>query len=90
MSTKITLDSECPDCGGTGLYSGFAEPEGTAVICHSCKGTGCKKISYVLFTGRKRKDGIKKVLLDGGLWMMRSKDNPPKSISAEEFYDNRK
>lgn len=33
----------CRRCGGTGLYSGFAEPEGVAVICLGCDGSGAEE-----------------------------------------------
>lgn len=54
----VKIDTECKDCGGTGLYCGFAEPKGTAVICLGCKGSGCKKISYIPFNSRKNKYNI--------------------------------
>lgn len=50
--------AECGACGGTGLYSGFAEPKGTAVVCLQCKGTGCQEIRYTPFTVRKGREGI--------------------------------
>lgn len=45
-----TYKAECQDCRATGLYSGFAEPKGTAVICHKCDGTGCVEICFTPFT----------------------------------------
>jgi len=38
---KIEFDEVCKSCGGTGLYIGMAERDGAAVVCHTCKGTGC-------------------------------------------------
>lgn len=35
------VKQKCQSCGGTGLYVGLAERDGAAVVCHSCKGTGC-------------------------------------------------
>ena len=35
--------SYCKACGGTGLYKGFAEKEGCAVVCNQCNGNGFKK-----------------------------------------------
>ena len=60
---RIEIDCECSDCGGTGIYCGFAEAEGTGVICHGCKGAGhvTIKISYKDFVGRQHRKGIKKV-----------------------------
>lgn len=54
---------ECPDCGGTGLYVGLAERDGSAVICHTCKGTGCyeKTFNYSLFTKKKVRKDVKRV-----------------------------
>lgn len=37
---KIEMLIECPACKGTGVYSGVAETEETAVICNKCEGTG--------------------------------------------------
>lgn len=79
-----SIQAECDRCRGTGLYCGFAEPEGTAVICRNCGGTGCYTITYKEFTGRKRKRGVKRVMGDGGLWFVR--DGNEKTISVQEFY----
>ena len=72
-------------CGGTGLYKGFAEPEGHAVICNRCHGKGHMDFGKVAFTGRKTKQGIQWVLLDGGLWMMRGPESYTNKISVSEF-----
>lgn len=61
-----TVKAECSSCGGTGLYCGFAEKKGLAVVCRTCSGTGCKEISYTLFTGRKPKADIHTVSLSRG------------------------
>lgn len=81
-----TIKAECDACNGTGLYCGFAEPKGTAVICRGCNGTGCRTIRYKEFTHRKRKRGVKRVMGDGGLWFARTGDE--KTISVQEFYAN--
>ena len=52
---RATVYAECPSCGGTGLYQGFAEEEGYPVICVTCKGTGCKEITYKPYAGRRPK-----------------------------------
>lgn len=75
---------ECSACNGTGLYSGFAEPEGVAVICSRCSGKGYGH-GTVQFTGRKRLKGIHTVWLDSGLWLRRG-TKKPSSIKVEEFY----
>lgn len=77
-----TVKIECGACGSTGLYKGFAEPAGTAVICNQCGGKGYKEAKP--FTGRRRKEGIQRVMVDGGLWFMRTGSNP-QTISIEEF-----
>lgn len=62
MSTGFR--SECRSCGGTGLYKGFAEKDGAAVICTRCKGKG-----YVIdihgkpFTGLKIRHDVSRVFL---------------------------
>lgn len=86
--SKKSLTIECPDCGGTGLYQGFAEPTGTAVVCHACGGRGYKVFLYNEFTGRKKKKGIHRVILDGGLWFNRTGEE--KTISINEFLEKMK
>lgn len=78
--------AECGACEGTGLYKGFAEPRGTAVVCNRCQGKGSAPYGDKPFTGRKRKSGITRVMADGGLWFARSGNE--KTISADEFYQN--
>ena len=43
----IEFDCECESCKGTGLYVGMAEREGSAVVCHTCKGTGKTRSSEI-------------------------------------------
>lgn len=63
MSKVIEFDEECPKCNGTGLYSGMAEHDGAAVVCHTCKGTGCHHFrhTYKEFKGRKQRSGVERV-----------------------------
>lgn len=56
-----TIKIECSSCGGTGLYAGFAEPQGEAVVCLRCSGTGWEEFSYKPFTTRKPRSDIKYV-----------------------------
>ena len=81
--TTQTIRIECSSCNGTGLYVGFAEAKGEAVVCVSCKGTGCRTISYKPFGGRKRRNGITKVRFGSGLII----DNPTSSswMTYDEF-----
>jgi hypothetical protein len=59
-----TVETQCGNCGGTGLYQGMAEKKGCAVICYSCSGTGMHKISYTPFKERKLRKDIKRVFKD--------------------------
>jgi hypothetical protein len=63
MKKKFTAKSVCEDCGGTGIYVGFAEQDGAGVVCHNCDGTGCDTISikYEDFVKRVKKKGIERV-----------------------------
>lgn len=64
MQTQtIKIDIECQSCGATGLYQGFAEKNGCAIVCHTCNGTGKQKyeFKYTPFTKRKLKKGVTKV-----------------------------
>ncbi len=79
MNEKI----ECRSCGATGLYKGFAEPKGTAVICSTCGGKGYVLQTGTLFSFVKKKEGIQRVLMDGGAWFARGHGD--KTISIEEF-----
>jgi hypothetical protein len=42
----IKLNVKCPECKGTGLYTGMGEREGSAVLCSNCEATGCLKYEY--------------------------------------------
>ena len=56
----IEFDEKCKSCGGTGLYVGMAERDGAAVVCNSCKGTGCHHFRHVYenFIKRKSRRGV--------------------------------
>ena len=56
-----TIEIECPSCKGTGLYVGMCEREGSAVVCTTCGGKGYTTYSYNEFTGKKVKEGVKRV-----------------------------
>lgn len=57
------IECACESCGATGLYVGYAERNGAAVVCHTCDGTGkvTRKIEWDEFDGRKTRRGIKRV-----------------------------
>lgn len=79
-----TIKTECGDCGGTGLYSGFMEAKGEAVVCVGCRGSGCKEISYRPFERRKGRRGISRVRVGSGLIL----DDPRRAewMSYGEFH----
>lgn len=85
MSDKVTVMSQCGACGGTGIYQGLDEPDGVGVVCLNCHGTGCKKLSYIPFTERKRHDGISSVSLSRGSFMLTGTGPTGNSISYEDF-----
>lgn len=99
---KIEMTIECPHCGGTGIYAGMGEGDGTAVICYYCKGTGAYEYSYSYkdFTGRKERDGVKRVYLKGmgyklGLGKINFTgggeiDMDKEGVSYSEFLDGKK
>ena len=49
------VDASCGSCKGTGLYVGMAERDGAAVVCHTCKGTGCQhlRVEYEPFLAQQ-------------------------------------
>lgn len=61
MGDTITVRVECEACDATGLYVGFAERDGAAVVCHKCKGSGCKVLTGRPFTGRREREGVTRV-----------------------------
>jgi hypothetical protein len=80
-----TIKTECSDCGGTGLYSGFCEGEGHAVVCLACGGSGCRKIHYKPYTGRKRKRGIVSIRWSQGRFIMTGVGGEGDSMTYREF-----
>lgn len=69
LSARKTATSrireECPDCHGTGLYSGICEAKNEAVICGGCGGQGWRWYGFTEFSQRKRKRGIKIIRRQG-------------------------
>lgn len=57
----VQIKIACPSCAATGLYRGFAEAPGEAVVCLGCSGKGWKWLQYQPFEGRKRKEGVNKI-----------------------------
>jgi len=84
MNEKVTVKVECSDCRGTGLYIGFAEGEGTAVICSRCKGTGEKMLTYIPFTKRNSPPQKVKRVFQTNIGY-RTAVNNPHGMSVEDW-----
>lgn len=82
-----TVKAECKSCSGTGVYKGFAEPEGVGVVCLQCSGTGCDEISYTPFTERKRRKGIR--VVRQGSFLATGVGPVGGEVSYEEFLNGR-
>ena len=79
----IQFDQQCPECDGTGLYVGFAERNGSAVVCSGCNGAGNRetRIEYEEAGPRKQRLGVLRVLhTNPGIKVSTSNGN-----SLEEF-----
>lgn len=63
---KAVIEMQCSACNGTGIYHGMAEPKGVGVVCLRCQGTGKQTITYIPFTGRKKREDIDVVRLSKG------------------------
>lgn len=63
MKKKIEFFEKCKSCGGTGLYVGFGEANGAAVVCECCEGTGKFHFihEYEEFETRVERKEIKRV-----------------------------
>lgn len=85
----VTIEVRCPDCGGTGVYHGFAEPEGVGVVCLGCGGSGAKKLTYTPFTGRERRNGIKVVRRSRGTFIATGVGPNGSSVTYEEFLNGK-
>jgi hypothetical protein len=85
MAKQHTVKAECSACHATGLYSGFAEAEGTAVVCFQCRGTGCEEIRFYPFERRKGRKGIKKVSRSRGGFILTGVGAVGDSITYAEF-----
>ena len=60
------IQIQCPACAGSGLYQGFAERKGEAVVCISCEGSGATTISYTPYAGRKQEHNVNVVRVSRG------------------------
>lgn len=94
---NLKIETECSQCGGTGLYQGMAEKDGAAVECYICNGSGKKdiEIKYKLFNGRKIKENVNRVYKTAGGYCITDKDTEnvkfsQYGISYQEWLDNKK
>jgi hypothetical protein len=87
---KESIKTECGSCGGTGIYCGFAEPEGTGVICFNCDGSGCRIIEYVPFTSRKERRNVSKVMRSRGTFIGTGVGPVGDYITYEDFLKGKK
>ena len=73
---KVSGEIECRSCKGTGVYVGFAEHDGAAVVCHSCDGSGKINFSqtFTKFSGKKIKKGVKRVYDGSHGYVITAKD----------------
>ena len=64
MKNEFKADAECMLCSGTGIYVGMGERDGFGVVCRTCKGTGCQKLtmSWKDFDERKVRTDVARVL----------------------------
>lgn len=85
-----TVDAECSACRGSGVYRGFAEPQGVGVVCLQCDGSGCKKLSFEPFSGRKRRDDVRTVQLSRGSFIGTGVGPAGHSITYEEFLSGKR
>ena len=82
---KTQIKTECSSCNGTGLYRGFAEPTGVAVVCLNCDGTGCRVIEYAPFTSRQARSDVKWVQRSRGSFIATGIGPAGNSISYQDF-----
>jgi hypothetical protein len=64
--SDIMVRARCDTCNGSGVYQGFAEKKGEAVVCEDCEGEGCHTITYTPFAGRTTVKGVEKVYWSAG------------------------
>ena len=64
MKHKWEQKAKCNACKGTGIYVGLAERDGAGVVCHTCKGSGCKTIvvEWEEFDGREERSDVSRVV----------------------------
>jgi hypothetical protein len=83
----IKVEVACEACRATGLYKGFTEPKGVAVICLRCGGSGGRVLHLVPFKGRQVRSDVATVMYSGGSFIGASIGPDPDrpQMSYEEF-----
>lgn len=90
-SSTIKVTHECLDCGGSGIYSGFCEAKGTAVICLGCDGHGVQTSSFKPFKRLRRVRGISTVYNSRGRFIATGVGAvPEKSVSYSDFFKGKR
>lgn len=84
------IETECSSCRGTGVYRGFAEPQGVGVLCLNCDGSGCRTMEYTPFTGLKRRDDVRTVQRSRGSLIFAGVGPTGNSVSYEEFLSGKR
>lgn len=57
-----TIKTECGLCEGTGIKHHPAEREGFGSICGACEGSGCLRVEFHPFVGRKIRTDVRLVM----------------------------
>lgn len=81
----VEVDVECSSCGGTGVYVGFAEKDGIAVVCSTCSGAGHYIKKNLLWSGVRRiRDKVTMVVYQN-VGVVLEPGIDPHEITYEEF-----
>ena len=84
-----SIECECEACDGTGLYVGFGEGKGVAVECKSCDGTGKSFVKYKPFEGRKKREGITRVIQCNPGWKVSADMRETGGLPYEEWAEGK-
>ena len=84
---KVELEAVCKTCTGTGLYVGIAEQGGDAVVCHTCKGSGCNKIEIEYEPFHNRQDPSSEItrIYQTGVGVISHPDFTSGGVSVQEW-----
>ena len=79
------INAKCNSCRGTGLYRGYSESAGIAVVCFKCEGSGCRVIEYEPFVQRERRNDVQHVQRSAGMFIATGTGPTGRRISYAEF-----